>query len=46
MTRLFLLIAAVTLLGSGLLIYFGERERELWATFQTRQGEPSLELVP
>lgn len=41
------LLAAFTLLGMALLIYFWNQPRtELWASRQTIEAKPSLEIVP
>lgn len=39
------LILAFTLIGTALLIYFGQH-REIWATYATRQAGPSIEIRP
>lgn len=41
------LILAFTLIGTALLIFFGSQpEPELWASWQTIEAKPSLEIVP
>jgi hypothetical protein len=39
------IFAIVTLLAIAFVIYFGERGPQ-WATNQTKQAQPSLEIVP
>lgn len=46
MKALLLILAALTLFGSGLLIWRGESSQELWATFATRDAQPSLTITP
>lgn len=46
MKLLFLLLLLVTLIAAGLLIFIGETAGELWATSDTVNGAPTLEIVP
>lgn len=46
MKTLFLLLLAVTLIAAGLLIFIGETSNELFTTFDTINGEPTLEIRP
>lgn len=45
MKTLFLILVAVTMLAAGLLILIGETS-DIWASYATINGEPTLEIQP
>lgn len=41
-----LLVLAFTLIGNAYLIYTGETSEEIWASEQTKNAKPSVEIIP
>jgi hypothetical protein len=44
--KLIAFVIALALLGAGILIFVGESDDTLWASWTTRQSEPSIEIQP